>query len=251
MKKLKIILSSILLCGFLFSLTSCGTKNDPVVLLSITFNPNLSYGTASDIDGNTYKTIVIGTQTWMAENLKVTKYRNGDVIPNVISSTTWRALTTGAQCTYGNTTRTDSIAKFGRLYNGYAIYDSRNIAPTGWHVATDAEWKTLTTYVSTHLGTSTSIGQSLAGTNSWGVGDVLGSDRINYNLTINNSSGFTAIAAGGRADDGTFHAIDGNAYWMTSTNGIEWWTSYSGKDISETSAGIIDVTGYSVRCVKD
>ena len=242
---------AIMLCGFLFLFSSCGTKNEPEIVQSILFNPNLTYNTVTDIDGNIYKTIVIGTQTWMAENLKVTKYRNGVAIPNVTSNTAWSKLTTGAWCTYGNTLTADSIVKFGRLYNGFAIYDSRNIAPTGWHVATDAEWKTLVTYVSTHLGTSTSIGQALAGTNSWGVGEVLGSDRINYNLSSNNSTGFTAIAAGGRTADGTFHAIDGNAYWMTSTNGIEWWTSYSRKDISESTGGAIDATGYSVRCVKD
>lgn len=101
--------------------------------------------TVTDIDGNTYKTIQIGNQRWMAENLKVTRYRNGTAIPTVTSNTDWFNLTTGAYCNYDNSTSDAAI--YGRLYNWYAVNDSRNIAPTGWHVPSDEEWKTLEKYL--------------------------------------------------------------------------------------------------------
>lgn len=92
--------------------------------------------TISDIDGNTYDIIKIGNQWWMAENLKVTHYQNGDPIPNVISSSDWVNLKTGAYCIYDNNFA--NVATYGRLYNWYAVVDKRNIAPKGWHVPTDA-----------------------------------------------------------------------------------------------------------------
>jgi uncharacterized protein (TIGR02145 family) len=99
-------------------------------------------GTVTDIDGNTYNVIKIGTQIWMAENLKTTKYRNGDPIPNITDLTEWGQLTTGGFCTYKNTINTDTINTFGRLYNWYAVSDSRGLCPTGWHIPSSTEWLT-------------------------------------------------------------------------------------------------------------
>lgn len=113
----------------------------------IIFNPDLTYGTMTDQEGNVYKIITIGTQTWMAENLRVTRYHNGDPITNVTGNGAWTILTAGACCTYGNTESNDVINLYGRLYNWFAVNDSRSIAPEGWHVPTDAEWTTLTTYL--------------------------------------------------------------------------------------------------------
>ena len=110
----------------------------------ITFNPNLTYGTVTDIDGNVYKTISIGNQTWMAENLRTTKYRNGDPITNETGN--WTDLETGVYSWYSNN-ETQYKAIYGALYNWFAVADSRNLAPSGWHVATDAEWTTLTEYL--------------------------------------------------------------------------------------------------------
>ena len=98
--------------------------------------------TVSDIDGNIYHYIVIGTQTWMVENLKTIHYRNGDAIPNVTISLDWDVLVTGAYCWYNNDVPTYKAA-YGALYNWYVVNDSRNIAPAGWHVPTDAEWTIL------------------------------------------------------------------------------------------------------------
>ena len=118
-----------------------------ILILIITYNcskkgipiPNPTAGTpVTDIDGNVYKTVIIGTQEWMAENLKVTRYRNGDTIPNV-TDTTWLSLQSGAYCWYNNDTNDTAAYKttYGALYNWYAVSDSRNIAPIGWHVASD------------------------------------------------------------------------------------------------------------------
>ena len=93
--------------------------------------------TMTDQDGNVYETVKIGNQWWMAENLKVTQYRNGDAIPNVTDADQWSSLTAGAYCGYEN--NLGNVSTYGCLYNWYAVNDSRNIAPSGWQVPTDAE----------------------------------------------------------------------------------------------------------------
>jgi hypothetical protein len=97
-------------------------------------------GTMSDYDGNIYRTIKIGTQWWMAENLRVTRYRNGNAVPKITDNSAWTTLTSGAYCTYNSDETKAAI--FGRLYNWYAVSDARGLAPAGWHVPSDAEWKT-------------------------------------------------------------------------------------------------------------
>ena len=152
------------------------------------FNPNVKYGTLTDQDGNEYKTVVIGTQTWMAENLRTTKYRDGSAIPNVTDNTAWINLTTGAYCNYNNTTNADTIATYGRLYNWYAATNSRNIAPAGWHLPSEAEWRTLFT----QLGGYGVAGGKMkeTGTTHW----------IAANTGATNESGFTALPTGFRVD---------------------------------------------------
>ena len=98
-----------------------------------------------DLDGNVYKTITIGTQVWMVENLKTTKYGNGDAIPNATANASWSLLYTGAYCWYNNDAANKDIT--GGLYNWLAVADSRNIAPEGWHVPTEAEWAIQTDYL--------------------------------------------------------------------------------------------------------
>lgn len=103
--------------------------------------PKPSGETVTDIDGNIYMVIKIGDQRWMAENLKVTHYRNGDSIPKVVDNAAWAALASGAYCEYDNDI--NKVVIYGRYYNGFAITDSRNITPAGWHIPADAEWKQL------------------------------------------------------------------------------------------------------------
>jgi uncharacterized protein (TIGR02145 family) len=135
---------------------------------SITFNATSSSGTVTDIDGNVYQTVTLGGQVWMAENLKVTRYRNGDPIPCVNDASAWSGLSTGAYCHYNNDFNNAAI--YGRLYNWYAVSDSRNIAPGGWHVPTDTEWQTLVDLLggsSVAGGKMKTTGTIQAGTGLW------------------------------------------------------------------------------------
>lgn len=207
----------------------------------ITFNSNLTYGSLTDIDGNVYKTIKIGTQTWMAENLRTTKYSNGDVVPLVTDNTTWGHLLSGAYCNYKNTNDIDSVAIFGRLYNFSAVTDIRNIAPTGWHVPSDSEWSILKNYLGNSIENHKLKEASLA---HW-----------TYFNNDDNSSGFTAIPCGFRYEDtGTFPYIENQASWLSTTNFssttscIVWFydgTSLVGIGPASSKAGC------SVRCIKD
>jgi len=197
-------------------------------------------GTVTDIDGNDYHTVIIGNQEWMAENLKVTKYRNGDPISNVTEFVAWSTLTTGGYCNLLNDV-SKSIA-YGRLYNWYAVNDSRNIAPVGWHVPTDAEWTTLTTY----LGGESVAGGKMkeAGTAHW----------CNPNVGATNESGFTALPIGSRSYQYDF---------LTNCDWGLWWsaTVYSESEaynriVFDSEIGINRVTnnkkfGFSIRCIKD
>jgi len=227
------------------------TLPDPVL------NPNLTYGTMTDIEGNVYNTITIGSQTWMAENLLVIKYRNGESIPTATNNSDWNALTSGAQCTYNNNLETNSIHKFGRLYNYYAVSDLRNLAPEGWHIPTDAEWTTLVNYVSNNLGTSNSVSKALAAASDWpesSVADAIGYIDQNTYTLLNNSSGFGALPAGIRGEYGGFNYVANYGGWWTSNandNTTAWFRSMSfystntGKNVYSKKYGL------SVRCVKD
>ena len=198
-------------------------------------------GTVTDIDGNVYQTVTIGTQVWMAENLKVTHYGNGDAIPHVTAAGTWSGLTTGGYCEYNDDE--DNVATYGRMYNWYAVSDSRSIAPAGWHVPTDAEWQTLVDY----LGGSTLAGGKIkeAGTSHWS----------SPNTGATNESGFSALPGGSRRADGT-------AYYYLTLYGYFWSSSQSGTlDAWNLCLYYTDAVAYrsyadkrageSVRCVKD
>ena len=232
------------------------TPNETGTLLS-TLNPELSYGKVSDIEGNEYHTIVVGTQTWMVENMRVTKFRNGDIIPAVTDNTKWFKLKTAAQCTYNNNTEANSIRKFGRLYNYYAVKDNRNLAPVGWHVANAKDWNELENYLENNLGISKSVAQALASKADWEESQFLSAtgalDPETY-MNINNTSGLAALPSGIREDYGQF-----------SSAGIfcAWWVS---NEVDGKNAGFRSLSNYgatigknqynqtyglSVRCIKD
>ncbi len=216
------------------------TLNSPII-----FNPNASYGSISDIDGNIYKTIIIGSQTWMAENLNVKHYRNGDIIPYITDNTEWGQQSyKGACCDWDNDSSNGHI--YGKLYNWYALYDIRNIAPIGWHVATQSEWFALISF----LGGGNYAGNKLkeSGYNHW--------NSPNYLAT--NESGFTALPSNMRMQDGSFFPSYSNCgeagYWWTTTN----YNTNSAYEIemSCSSSSVIyyydpKLHGHSVRCIKD
>ena len=172
----------------------------------------------TDIDGNEYKTITIGTQTWMAENLRTTKYRNGDPI-TYIGGFDWGTSLSGAYCWINNNVAFK--VTYGGSYNWFAIADNRNIAPVGWHVPTDTEWATLTDY----LGGTNVAGDKLkeTGTMHWPT----------PNSGATNSSGFTALP-GGYRETIAFMYGDGSGYW--------WRISA----LDGTNAGFIKLQGNNV-----
>jgi uncharacterized protein (TIGR02145 family) len=212
------------------------------------FNSGLSYGTMTDQDGNTYRTIVIGSQTWMAENLRTTKYRNGEDIPEEKENSAWANLKTGVYCNPVSIDSIEIVATYGRLYNWYAVSDSRNLAPLGWHVCTDDDLKVLIDY----LGGSRVAGGKLkeAGTTHWSL-----------SIDATNETGFTALPAGylnpgSYINPGDFFAIGYSLYgyyWSaTEVNNNEaskWTLVYNGGSIwfYQNSKEY----GCSVRCVKD
>jgi len=218
----------------------------PTQSKTITF----SFVSCSDADGNNYPVVQIGTQVWMVENLKTTKYRDGSPIPNVTDNNAWGILTTGAQCNYNNYFANG--AKYGKLYNWYAVADNRNIAPTGWHVPTDVEWTTLETYVTANLGTSGSVAKALASTTDWASSTNAG--LIGNDLTKNNTSGFTALPGGYRGNSGTCVYIGVSGGWWSSTEDVasNAWHRYLYYDYSYMGRdNYNEGCGFSVRCVRD
>lgn len=168
-------------------------------------------GGVTDSEGNTYSTVIIGSQEWMQENLNVSKFSNGDIIDNVTDGATWFNLNTPAWAFYNNDNVNEQY--YGRLYNWYVVNDSRNVCPTGWHVPTDTEWKTLEIYLG--------MTQSQADQTSWrGVdeGAKLKSD-FGWNSSGNgtNESGFTGLPGGRRNPNGNFSDLGNQAMWWSST----------------------------------
>ena len=217
---------------------------------------NFNFVECRDADGYNYPVVQIGDQTWMVENLKTTFYRNGERISNVTDNAIWAALTTGAWCDFNN----DPLygTKYGKLYNWYALNDARNIAPEGWHVPTGAEWATLENYLiangNNYDGTTTGnkIAKALAATTDWGT--FTGKGVIGNDLTINNSTGFTALPGGTRNHFGAFITIGYNGYWWSSTEDVSGyaWLRYLLFDYEDLGmASGKETCGSSVRCLMD
>jgi uncharacterized protein (TIGR02145 family) len=204
----------------------------------------------TDYDNNNYPIVEIGTQVWMAENLKTTKYNDGTAIPNETDNTAWRSLTTGAYSDYDNTPST-SIT-YGRLYNWYTVDNNagtkvasnggKNVCPTGWHVPADAEWSTLTTY----LGGVSVAGGKLkeTGTTHW----------TSPNTGATNETGFTALPCGFHDYDGTYDGIGNYGDWWSSTvfSTISAFNRDMYHDLSDVyRLADNNQSGFAVRCLQD
>jgi len=209
----------------------------------------------TDIDGNVYKTVKIGTQTWMVENLKTTKFNDGTKIPNITDNELWSRLNTPAYCFYNNdvTLRT----KYGALYNWYSV-NTGKLAPKGWHVPSDYDWTMLENYLiangSNYDGTTSGneIAKSMAAATGWIANRSTGT--IGKDLTKNNTSGFTGRPGGSRYDFGAFYDIGGYGDWWTSTKYDEYTAFY--RTLHYNSSCIMreiggNKYGRSVRCVRD
>jgi uncharacterized protein (TIGR02145 family) len=218
---------------------SCGTPN--------VHNSNLTYGSMTDQEGHVYKTIVIGSQEWMAENLNTGIYRNGDHITTGLDDAAWSVNTSGAWTYYNN----DSgyACPFGKLYNWYACVDPRQLCPLGWHVPSDDEWNVLGNYFggleSENTGAALkSIGTLESGTGYW----------IVPNDAATNSSGFSGLPGGQKWYTGTYAFIGvKGAFWSSSeADTVAAWPrfllNYFGylNSLNEAKR-----TGLSIRCLKD
>ncbi len=208
-------------------------------------------GEMQDFDGNRYRTIKIGEQWWMAENLKVTHYRNGEVIPNIIGYDTWENLETGAYCSYGNIAT--NAATYGLLFNWFAVNDSRGLAPTGWHVPSDVEWK----HLEMHLGMSQS-NVDLSGWRGTDEGGKLKESGMSHwnnpNEGATNESGFSALPGAYRFSNGSFGSIGGTAtFWSATEDGKlgAWTRGMHASDPVIRRDGYNKQYGFSVRCVRD
>jgi uncharacterized protein (TIGR02145 family) len=204
--------------------------------------------TVTDVDGNIYNTVRIGSQVWMAENLNVTKYNDGTPIPNATDSPTWANLTSGAYTDYNNTPSVS--ATYGRLYNWYTVDDDpgtmttsnggKNVCPTGWHVPSDAEWIVLTTYLGGENGAGGKLKET--GTLHWAAD----------NIGATNETGFTALPGGYRDYTGYFGNLGYDGHWWTTT--ISSGTNAFYRHINFDYSDVYKVDdsfryGFSVRCI--
>jgi uncharacterized protein (TIGR02145 family) len=210
-----------------------------------TFTTTATSQTITDIDGNTYNTVQIGTQVWMSENLKTSRYRNGGSIPYVLGNSAWAALTTGAWSNYDHDAANDPI--YGKLYNWYTTLGD-TLCPTGWGIPTDAEWTTLTTYLG---------GESVAGGTMKSVGTTYWNSP---NTGATNESGFSALPGGYRNIDGSFYDIRFYAFFWSATEdaSIAAWDRVLSNNNSYVIRGIGLIfsngsksVGTSVRCLRD
>ncbi|MBK7629082.1 MAG: DUF1566 domain-containing protein [Bacteroidales bacterium] len=200
-------------------------------------------GTVTDIDGNVYNTIVIGTQTWLKENLKTTKYNDGSSIPIVADNIVWSTLTSGSYCWYDNAP-TFSTSPYGALYNWYTIdatnNGNKNICPTGWHVPTDGEFTALESYLG---------GVTIAGGRLKEVGNL---HWLAPNTGATNETGFTSLPAGGRNEDGSFSSMGVQNYlWSSTENGttFAWARQILNNSTNSIRIYFLKQSGYSVRCI--
>jgi len=197
--------TKILLGVLTLTLLFAACKKNQVVVSTNNNNSTTTLTTGGEEDAKIVS-VVIGTQTWMASNLNVTKYRNGDKIPQVKNAATWGGLQSGAWCFYNNDTANGNV--YGRLYNWYAVNDPRGLAPAGWHIPTDMEWAVLDTCLGGEYVSGGAMKET--GTTHW----------VNPNNEATNLSGFTGLPGGYRADCdkwGLFFDLGSYGRWWSTT----------------------------------
>ena len=198
--------------------------------------------TVQDIDGNVYTIITIGKQAWMKENLKTTKYSNGDSIHTTTPATLDITNEPSPEYQWAYDGNESNVEIYGRLYTWYAATDDRNICPTGWHVPTDADWLKLTTYLVSEYVAGGKLKET--GISHW----------KSPNTGATNESGFTALPGGYRYGNGTFYDIGGTGNWWSSTevstNNAWCYTMYNNLRNVNKHYGK-KTNDLSIRCVRD
>ncbi len=208
--------------------------------LTLLILPAVSYGSVTDIDGNVYKTTAINGKEWMAENLKVTKYRDGTPIVASASEDQFRNASSGAYISYGNSV--GNVSDFGYLYNGHAVTNDKNVCMTGWHMPTASEWSQM----ANSLG-----GAELAGGHMKAVSNLWSSP----NTAATNESGFSALPGGSYcriclSNTGLFADKGTDGYWWSAAAGSFFYCTNDLATLRTKSTGSMN-DGLSVRCVKD
>jgi uncharacterized protein (TIGR02145 family) len=223
-----------------YAINSAGTAYGNEVSFTTTSSSGVVYGDGvTDANGNTYQSVIIGTQEWMSENLRTTKYSDGNAIPNVTSNSDWESLFTGAWSYYNNSSSND--ATYGKLYNWYAV-NTNKLCPTGWHVTTNPEWIVLTDYLAAngHNGTE---GTALKATSVWNSG---GNGTDDY--------GWLGLPGGSRSLNGNFYYIGYSGYWWSSSqdDAYDAWYRYVGNYGGNVDSYASNkYYGFSVRCLRD
>ncbi len=197
----------------------------------------------TDIDGNVYKTVQIGRQVWMAENLRTTRYRNGEDIPYARTDGAWTTEKVGMRCAYEHD---DALAdRYGQLYNFYAVQDERGLCPSGWHVPSDEEWNEL----------EGALGLSSVDAKQTGGRGIHGAAMKSEAWDGTNSSGFSALPAGSRYYYyGYFSSVGNYGYWWSSSaDGTDYaWYRYLTSGNDDVNRNYNDQrNGFAVRCVRD
>ena len=215
--------------------------------VSLTKSNNTISGaqTVTDIDGNVYRTVVIGSHTWMRENLKVSRYRNGDIIPEITRNIDWTLANEGGWCWYDNDSKNDRI--YGKLYNWFTVEDTRGVCPTGWHVPTENEWIALENALSNSQtgGKTKATGTFQEGTGYW----------KSPNSFASNETGFTGLPGGLRVI-GFFQNLSERAAWWSSTTDVFSASQAHNRVAEYDNQSLEDFRsaksfGNSIRCVKD
>lgn len=226
---------------------------------SLKFKPSpKQLPTVTDIDGNVYHYITIGTQTWMVENLRTTRYRNGDVIGTTTTSNQDIKDETAPKYQWPANGNENLIPQYGRLYTGYAATEERNIAPEGWRVANAADWQVLVRYLQANgynydlTSAENKIAKSMAATSGWAASSTVGSPG--KNPETNNKSGFTAYPAGWRTRTGSFQYVGTQAiWWAISPEKLAYESGINivNTDINYQSTINLMHTGMAIRCIKE
>ncbi len=195
----------------------------------------------TDVDGNVYDVVTIGTQRWMKQNLNVTHYSNGNSISTAPDPLYWSWMTVGAYCNYNNDVSYSPT--YGKLYNYYTTIDPRKLCPTNWHIPSVTEWTTLTNYLG---------GSNLAGGKLKEIGLA---HWTTPNVGATNISGFTGLPGGYRSTNGGYGSLGGYGIWWSNTstgNSTAWTWSLEYYNTTANTTSYYEYTrGFSVRCIKD
>ena len=233
MKNILLIFSFVLIAQFSFGQQT------------IQMQPKKNSETVTDIDGNVYHTVTIGTQTWMLEDLKTTRYRNGDFIGTTSPATLDISSESTPKYQWAYAGNDSNVATYGRLYTWYAATDKRNICPVGWHVPTKVEWDILINYLGGEKAAQGKLKE--AGTKHWN----------SPNTDATNESGFTALPGGNRWPNGRFLGLGDFTHWWTATEYESdpqmAWRRMLSKDapVSNFKGSSGKGVGWLIRCIKD